>query len=83
MLSYESAKARDVSSLQNWVDGTGSISREETAYLTRRTELLSIAFTDDCAASWMETLVEDSLVRLREFFRLVRKCPTDVTDIGY
>ena len=81
MLSYEGAKPRDISSLQNWVDGNGCIAREETAYLARRKDLLSVVSADDGAASWLETLVEDSLVRLRECFGLVRNYAANVTDI--
>jgi hypothetical protein len=46
MLSYEAAKPRDISSLQNWVDGNGCIAREETAYLARHKDLLSVVSAD-------------------------------------
>jgi hypothetical protein len=49
MLSLDAAEARDVQSLQNWLDGTGCVAREETAYLTHTRELASLAPVRDSA----------------------------------
>lgn len=70
MLSYERAKSRAVTSLRNWVEGAGSISREETKYLSQRDDLLQIAMLDDSAVRWLEILVEDIIVFLRKWFGL-------------
>ncbi|KAK3984183.1 hypothetical protein QBC44DRAFT_337438 [Cladorrhinum sp. PSN332] len=58
VLSLEDASHRDVANLQNWVDGNGCIARQETAYLARAEDLLSIASPDDGATTWLGVLVE-------------------------
>ena len=72
IIGFESAKARDVQNLQNWVDGNGCVAREETAYLQRSEELLTLSYAYDSAVIWSETLVEDNIVRLRGCFGWVR-----------
>ncbi|KAI1376850.1 hypothetical protein F4677DRAFT_76026 [Hypoxylon crocopeplum] len=62
MLSYGHAQRRDRESLHNWLGGTGSLARDETAYLTHRHELVSLAPTGDAAVSQLETWVEDKLI---------------------
>lgn len=72
IFSCEAARPRVVSSLQNWVNGNGCIAREETAYLEHSKELLTVASADDTVMTWLETFVEASLIRLRQFFGKVR-----------
>jgi len=72
VLSFEAALDRDVANLQNWVDGNGCIAREETAYLARAEDLLSVISPDDNAVMWLRALVEDSRVYFRERFGQVR-----------
>ncbi|RYP92954.1 hypothetical protein DL770_000914 [Monosporascus sp. CRB-9-2] len=50
MLAYERAKSRAVTSLRDWIEGAGSISREETKYLSQLDDLLQIAMLDDSAS---------------------------------
>ncbi|KAF2258467.1 hypothetical protein CC78DRAFT_594984 [Lojkania enalia] len=64
MLECEAAKPRNVRSLQNWVNGNGCLSREETNYLTRCNDLRSIASSEDSAVVRFEAWVEDGLVHL-------------------
>jgi hypothetical protein len=71
MLGYETAKPRDVLSLQNWVNGNACLAREETAYLTYCKELLSVASSDDGAVTRLESWVEDILIRFYKGFRKV------------
>lgn len=68
ILGFEAAKPRDVLNLQNWVNGNGCIAREETAYLERYKELLSVSSLDDHAITWLEILVGGILVRLSKCF---------------
>lgn len=68
--AYESASPNLVSSLQNWVNGNGCIARAETAYLDSE-ELITVASTDDTVMTWLETLVEKGLLRLRKSFGIV------------
>ncbi|KAK4170902.1 hypothetical protein QBC36DRAFT_250540 [Triangularia setosa] len=58
VLNLEDASHRDVANLQNWVDGNGCIARQETAYLARAEDLLSVASPDDGATTWLGALVE-------------------------
>lgn len=63
MLNYDRARGRDVEALQNWLDGTGSIDRAETEYLTQSQELVSLVSVKDNAVSRLEDWVEDKLIR--------------------
>lgn len=68
ILGYEPPKPRDVLNLQNWINGNGCIAREETAYLDRSKDLLSISFREESAVTWLEALVEHGLFQLRQRF---------------
>ncbi|CAI6337693.1 unnamed protein product [Periconia digitata] len=72
MLSLDVAEARDIESLQNWLNGTGCITREETAYLSQSRELVRLAPSKDFALSRLEIWVEDALIR---FYSKFRKSP--------
>ncbi|KAI3326575.1 hypothetical protein HD806DRAFT_487626 [Xylariaceae sp. AK1471] len=64
MLSFNFAQPRDVESLQNWLDNTGCLAREESAYLTRHRELVSLAPAGDNAMVQLEAWVEGKDIRL-------------------
>ncbi|KAL2840992.1 hypothetical protein BJY01DRAFT_15287 [Aspergillus pseudoustus] len=64
MLNIGRTCERDVESLQHWLDGTGSLAREEREYLTHRDDLASLAPTRDSAMAQIETWIEDKLVIL-------------------
>jgi len=67
------APNRDVLNLQNWVDGTGALARDETEYLSCRNDLASLVPPADCATAELESLVEDSLIRFHKDIRQVRR----------
>ncbi|ATZ48866.1 hypothetical protein BCIN_04g00840 [Botrytis cinerea B05.10] len=69
-LNINAAQGREVQSLRNWVSNTGSLSREETAYLTYDKELMSLAPPGDDAMKRSENWVEDALIK---FYRVFRK----------
>jgi hypothetical protein len=71
-LSLDAAQPRDAQSLRNWVEGTGSLAREETEYLEHRRELVSLAPPRDNAVRQLETWVEYILIRFYPGFRKVR-----------
>jgi hypothetical protein len=75
MLNFGPAQQRDVKSLQNWLDGTGYLAREERAYLTHHRELVSLAPAGDSAIVQLEAWVEDKFIRLWRDFRKVRERP--------
>lgn len=72
ILGYQSANTRDVQNLRNWVDGNGCIAREETAYLQSSEGLLTLRHSHDSAVIWLETIVENSIIRLHSCFGRVR-----------
>lgn len=68
VLGFEAAPHRDLMNLQNWIDGNSCIAREETAYLARAEDLLSVTSPDDSAVTWLRALVVDSRVYFGERF---------------
>lgn len=73
MLGFGPAQQRDIESLQNWLDGTGCLAREETAYLTHHRELVSLAPAGDTGVLQVETWVEDKFIQFFRSFRTVRE----------
>jgi hypothetical protein len=73
MLNFSPAQQRDVKSLQNWLDGTGYLAREERAYLSHHRELVSLAPAGDNAIVQLEAWVEDKFIRHWRDFRKVRE----------
>ena len=71
MISGEAAKPRGVRSLQNWVNGNGCLSWEETKYLTHCHDLRNAIPSQDDATVQFETWVEDCLVHLVKKFQNV------------
>jgi hypothetical protein len=72
-MSLPLAERRDVRSLRNWVAGTGSLARNETAYLAHLNELVSLTPVVDSAVTQLETWVEGKLIQYWRGFRRVRK----------
>ena len=71
VLQYPDADPRDVGSVQNWVDGTGSIAREESRYLSHVDDLASMANHADRAVNCVDIAVEDVAQRFGAFVRKV------------
>lgn len=71
ILRLQSAEGRDIVSLQNWVEATGCLAREETAYLAFYSDLVSLAPVGDGAVLQLETWVEDKLIQYWQGFRKV------------
>lgn len=67
VLNLEDASHKDVASLQHWVDGNGCIARQETTYLARAEDLLSVASPDDGATTRLGALVEGCRVLFRKY----------------
>ncbi|KAK7946894.1 uncharacterized protein PG986_011215, partial [Apiospora aurea] len=68
-LSSSPARPRDVKSLQNWVEGTGCIAREESAYLMHYEELMTLGPKGDSAIQQLEAWVEDKCIACWRGFR--------------
>jgi hypothetical protein len=71
VLSFKLAEPRARTSLQNWVDGTGCLVREETEYLDYSEELIELGAASDNATAKLEAWVEDNLIRFYKGFRQV------------
>jgi hypothetical protein len=72
MLSCSRANARDIVSLQNWLERTGSVNEDEISYLDRENELVSLASSNDLAMKQLEDWIEDRLIRHYKGFRAVQ-----------
>jgi len=66
MLSFEVPHSRDVDSLKIWDSMNASISREETEFLNRREDLLSLSAANDSLISWLERFLADRIMALRK-----------------
>ena len=71
MLGNGQANSRDVISLRNWLDDTGCVNADETSYLERENDLVSLASSGDLAMKQLEDWIEDGLVRYYKGFREV------------
>ena len=72
MLSCSRANARDIASLQNWLERTGCVSEDEISYLDRENELVTLASSSDLAMKQLEDWIEDQLIRYHKGFRAVQ-----------
>ncbi|MCJ1238458.1 hypothetical protein MMC14_006447 [Varicellaria rhodocarpa] len=69
ILSLSAASERDVESLQNWVTGTSSLAREETAFLDNHNDLLKLVEPADEAISSLEPFIEAVILKFRKWTR--------------
>ncbi|KAJ5489859.1 hypothetical protein N7453_010684 [Penicillium expansum] len=69
ILELSPPSQRDVESLQNWLDGTGAVARDERVYLTHFQDLVTVAPTGDTAVVRLETWIEDKMIRYYGSFR--------------
>lgn len=67
----EAAKSRDVTSLKNWVTGTGHIARAERAYLDRTEDLIALADSADDGSTKLGPWIEDLCIMLRSLLNAV------------
>src|SRR5690606_9427987 len=65
-------RPEDVTSLNNWLEGNGCLSREESAYLQEPYDLLTVAAPEDGALSWLVAVIEGLQARFRRHFVKVR-----------
>ncbi|KAK1965460.1 hypothetical protein LY78DRAFT_637519 [Colletotrichum sublineola] len=71
-LALSVAEPRDIISLQNWVENSSSLSRNETEYLEVTPDLVTLSSSKDSALELLEGWVEDVLIR---YYRGFRKGP--------
>ncbi|KAK3353716.1 hypothetical protein B0T25DRAFT_220279 [Lasiosphaeria hispida] len=69
IMSLSRAPARDVLNLKNWVNGTGSLDCDETAYLGHSGDLASLVLPGDSATTQLGSWIEDGLIRSSKSFR--------------
>ena len=65
------ASQRSISSLLNWVNGTGCISRKETRFL-HRPDLCAVGGSDNHGLMWMESTVEWIFIQFYKYLKRVR-----------
>jgi len=73
-LQYPHAMKRDISSLKNWLDGTGCIALRETAYLDHD-DLIHLLPLPDEAITKVESVIEDCCIKISAMFGWVRVPP--------
>jgi len=73
MLSYSSPQLRDVTSLENWIERTACLARDETAYLARKDDLLSITTPNDDLLVGLEQLCENGVIAVCKLLKMVCK----------
>lgn len=62
-LKREDASVHSINNLQNWVDGSACLARDETEYLSQTGDLMGIASTkDNKISSRLQKSVEDSII---------------------
>ena len=71
MLGYRPASQRTVTNLTNWVEGTASLARDETAYLDSKEDLMCANTPADDTLSQLEEFIETAIVRLSRAYRKV------------
>lgn len=70
ILASESPRKRDIENLQNWVDNKASVARDETAYLYKPRDLMTILLPRDDALARLTPLTERVVSGL---YRLLKK----------
>ncbi|MCJ1307053.1 mitochondrial import inner membrane translocase subunit TIM14 [Agyrium rufum] len=70
--SFPTAAARDVESLQRWVDSKGCLARNETTFLEHNDDLVNLVGPPDNAVAQVEPLIEDILIYCAARFQLGR-----------
>ena len=71
MAEMPSAPQHIVTSLRNWVNGNGSIAREETEFLDYDYDLFTTTKSADGAMSLLQPWIEAIAVRIYVLFRRV------------
>ena len=70
-----SASPRDITSIKNWLNGTGSIARAETNFLEHQHDMANLTGALDSAVNYIEILVERLANRLAAHIRKVKFLP--------
>lgn len=74
MNEFLPAQNRDITSLQNWVNGTGSIARAESGYLDNDKDLLTFKSSDDGPLLQLEEKVAVVFIQLfKGFYRVCER----------
>lgn len=61
MLSFDSPLPLHTFSISNWVDSNGAIEREESQFLNREQDLLTVSPLEDGVHHWLERFISASL----------------------
>ena len=76
VFALQDASVRDIGSIQNWIEGTGCVAREETAFLEREDDLVNLASPRDYAIASLEPVIETIVMYLCKWFKRVSRLPT-------
>lgn len=76
ILAFDNPRKKDVVNIQNWVENTSSLAREETAYLLQPKDLMTILSPQDAALARLTPLLEGFMRTLYRVFRKVSGAPS-------
>lgn len=77
IFAFESPRKRDLENLRAWVDNKASIAREETAYLFKSQDLMTVLSPQDDALVRLTPLTERLVSGLYGLLRKVSLLPID------
>jgi hypothetical protein len=90
MVNYQSPQPRDTANLRNWIENTGCLAREETAYLGSDDDLLCVAIQSESLLVRLELLLErlwifwcEYVGRVSRSFPAVIRTGAYYDDVGY
>ncbi|KAF1992972.1 hypothetical protein P154DRAFT_591726, partial [Amniculicola lignicola CBS 123094] len=75
VMRLPNASPRDIISIKNWLNGTGSIARAETNFLEHQHDMANLTGALDSAVNYIETFVERLAERLAAHIRKVKFLP--------
>jgi hypothetical protein len=58
VFALQDAPKRDIGSIQNWIEGTGCIARDESAFLEKENDIVNLASPRDYAIANLEPVIE-------------------------
>ena len=73
ILNLQGASRRDAESLRNWVDGNSCLARDETSFLSKQNDLVSLVAPGDDAVARLGPAVEDMMIRGHKMLAAVRR----------
>ncbi len=72
IVAFDNPRKQDILNMQNWVENTSSLARDETAYLFEPKDLMTILSPQDAALAHLTPLLEGFMLALYKLLKKVR-----------